>query len=650
MRRRYFPVWLRVVVLALLVLGVALGAITLAQRARVAEAYLRRTAASVAERPGWSLTYTAPQGTGWRSVRLDTLTLARSAGPSLRLVGLTLTPNLWQALGGNLALAAVALDSLRVDYPFDAPPVADTSRKPAGEEPRAVDFSVYHRTAQRLLGRLPGALTLRRGLVTLRHGNGIDTLLLNDLTPQAGGWAGTLALPNDTVEIYGGPRGGGYQLGWRRGSVAAWALPALEAYSGVVVGGNRGSLSAVLGGSGRVQLALAGENVSVKHPRLARGLVGFAHLQLTAEGTTTEGGIAIDSSRSRFALNGYTGYWGGAWQVRPDTALSFVWATDTLRANAVLDSLPANLAPNLQGLRVAGRFRQRLYASVGLSHGDTAIFEPTLWCDSCRVTRWGKANPLILNGTFTHRTYRENRALVLGPDNPTYTPLGGISKYVQHAVEISEDGGFYGHRGFYPQMMAKALAENLRQGRIVRGGSTISMQLVKNVFLTPDKTLSRKLEEAVLVWLIESQRLVPKARMLEVYLNLIEWGPGVYGAAQACQYYFNKPVGQVYFPEAIFLALVVPSPRNFRYHFLPSGQLKPYVAKYYDLILGHLERRGLLQPGERVGWNIETFRLTGPALRELGQTPDTTYVPDPSLELLDAEIDDLFRELGVGGG
>ncbi len=104
----------------------------------------------------------------------------------------------------------------------------------------------------------------------------------------------------------------------------------------------------------------------------------------------------------------------------------------------------------------------------------------------------------------------------------------------------SEDGSFFYHNGFNPNAFRESIVTNIKEKRFARGGSTISMQLVKNVFLTRNKTLARKIEEALIVWMIENKNLVSKQRMYEVYLNIIEWGPGIYGINQARQILFRK--------------------------------------------------------------------------------------------------------------
>lgn len=124
------------------------------------------------------------------------------------------------------------------------------------------------------------------------------------------------------------------------------------------------------------------------------------------------------------------------------------------------------------------------------------------------------------------------------------------------------------------------------------------MQLVKNVFLNRNKNIARKLEEALIVWLIENERLTSKARMYEVYLNIAEWGPLIYGAREAAAFYFDKLPSQLTAEECIFLASIIPKPKHFRNSFTVTGQLKDNQAGYFRLIAGRLVRKGLLTEAE----------------------------------------------------
>ncbi len=141
-------------------------------------------------------------------------------------------------------------------------------------------------------------------------------------------------------------------------------------------------------------------------------------------------------------------------------------------------------------------------------------------------------------------------------------PIDALPEHVVRAVTSSEDGGFFGHSGFDFDELRTALAEGAEAGRVVRGGSTITQQLAKNLFLSPDRTLARKVREAVITIGLEAS--VPKRRLLEIYLNVAEWGPGLWGIGPAARHWFGKDARELTAKEAAFLASIIPSP--IRYH------------------------------------------------------------------------------------
>ena len=140
-----------------------------------------------------------------------------------------------------------------------------------------------------------------------------------------------------------------------------------------------------------------------------------------------------------------------------------------------------------------------------------------------------------------------------------WLPYRQISPYLKRAIIAAEDAKFVDHEGFDWDGIQKALEKNQKRGRTVAGGSTISQQLAKNLFLTPNKTYLRKAEEALITLMLET--LWSKQRIFEVYLNVIEWGNGVFGAEAAARHYYGIGAGQLGAEQAARLAGMVPNPR-----------------------------------------------------------------------------------------
>lgn len=152
-------------------------------------------------------------------------------------------------------------------------------------------------------------------------------------------------------------------------------------------------------------------------------------------------------------------------------------------------------------------------------------------------------------------------SFIVGHKNPRFTPWNNISPYVKWAVILSEDAKFYRHKGVDYEALKGALKRNLEVGKYVKGGSTITQQLAKNLFLTREKSIIRKFKELIIAFLLE--RELSKTRILELYLNAVEYGPLVYGINNASYYYFNKHPLNLNPLESAILASLLPSPKIF---------------------------------------------------------------------------------------
>ena len=141
-----------------------------------------------------------------------------------------------------------------------------------------------------------------------------------------------------------------------------------------------------------------------------------------------------------------------------------------------------------------------------------------------------------------------------------WVPYGEISSHLKRAVIVAEDTRFFTHHGFATEEIKAAIAEAVESGEAPRGASTLTQQLAKNLWLSPTRNPLRKLSEAALT--IHLEESVPKRRMLEIYLNVVEFGIGIYGAEEAAQHYFNKPASDLNRREAALLAASLPRPKS----------------------------------------------------------------------------------------
>ena len=162
-----------------------------------------------------------------------------------------------------------------------------------------------------------------------------------------------------------------------------------------------------------------------------------------------------------------------------------------------------------------------------------------------------------------------------------WVPYERISVHLKRAVVAAEDARFLDHDGFDWEMIQKALERNERQGKVVAGASTISQQLAKNLFLSGERSWLRKGQEAIITWMLEST--LSKRRILELYLNVAEWGDGVFGAQAAARAHFGVPASALTPEQAAWLAVVLPSPKRY-----PHGRMTAYLAGQMSTVLARM--------------------------------------------------------------
>lgn len=351
--------------------------------------------------------------------------------------------------------------------------------------------------------------------------------------------------------------------------------------------------------------------------------------------------ITLDSSSTvmlnKIKVNPFIRY-----SIENDTTYTLKAKIPKMPAQDFIVSLPKGLFTHFEGMEAQGSFSYSLDFMYNKNKPNDIVFDSSLSKDGFKIVKYGEANLAKLNGEFVYQAIdngRKQRPVMVGPANPYFTPYELISPYVKDAVLTSEDPSFFSHRGFITEAFKQSIVKNIKTGEFARGASTISMQLVKNVFLTREKTLSRKLEEILLVYILENNRIVSKQRMLEVYFNVIEWGPDVYGIGEAANYYFQKPPILLSVDEAVYLASIVPRPKAFMWGFDSQGDLKDYAVRHDNHIKNIMLRRGLLTAEDTIGQNGKIY-ISGPARSQLRIKEDIYK------DLDTVAVDKLFFDLG----
>lgn len=365
----------------------------------------------------------------------------------------------------------------------------------------------------------------------------------------------------------------------------------------------------------RFALRLKSQNVTFVSPVISKEPIGPIIFDLTARGEVSPGRrelslenatVSLPPRRSRagesrqplgFTLNGASivSVDKGPKSDPEDSGLGLQVALTAdlpqTSCQTLLDAAPPGLVPKIEDFRMNGEVKGRLNIVFDSKQPELSEMSPQKFEWHCEVEaepeRYAAEKlkqPFMLEKADD--SPNETVTRVLSPTNPNFRSLREMSASVPLAFVASEDASFFAHNGIDSSAIEGAFKRNLTEGRIAVGGSTITMQTAKNLFLTNDRTISRKLQELFFAWHME--RVLTKDRILEIYLNIVEFGPGIFGIVHAAKHYFNKePIGLT-LTEAAYLASLLPSPKH-RYLSFCRGHLTPGLSN----ILSGLLRRML---------------------------------------------------------
>jgi monofunctional biosynthetic peptidoglycan transglycosylase len=200
--------------------------------------------------------------------------------------------------------------------------------------------------------------------------------------------------------------------------------------------------------------------------------------------------------------------------------------------------------------------RRKVVFALGICLLVISIYEGFILFQVVRLTRQNPATT-----AFIEKRSREAVAQGKAPQKwIVWIPFDRISPNLLRAVISAEDPRFWAHGGVDVGAMREALKEDWTARRLLRGGSTVDQQLAKNLFLSPSKNPLRKVQEIIVA--VEMERFLGKKRILEIYLNVIEWGDGIYGAEAAAEHYFNCSASSLTLRQAAYLAAIIPGPRG----------------------------------------------------------------------------------------
>lgn len=262
--------------------------------------------------------------------------------------------------------------------------------------------------------------------------------------------------------------------------------------------------------------------------------------------------------------------------------------------NGLVRSLPEALAETLLDFEFTGSVEARAEAELNTGvPAESRVVVTVTPDESIGVSRWSDEAPVhrLDEPDFRWPIMRDDGVFDIGPGSERWTPINSLPEHTWRAVVAAEDDAFWRHNGFDIRGIEGAIRANLEAGRLVRGGSTISQQVVKNLFLSHDRSVGRKLQEIVLTWLLE--RELTKQQILEYYLNLAGWGERVVGIGDAADSYFGHGAPWLTLRESVFLAAILPNPNRFGRQYA-QGELEEARRVKMRNILVNLNRAGIV--------------------------------------------------------
>lgn len=397
-----------------------------------------------------------------------------------------------------------------------------------------------------------------------------------------------------------------------------------------------------LAARGALALAAAGDMVSVEtegrlsplsfeNRSLSGQLLRGSSLSWSGKARAWLDGSRYEIERWELALGEVELALSGSVQHTPESVKAqLVGGIPLASCQSLLESAPEGMLPLLRGMKLSGTFA--LDAAIDFDTSDLSKMRVTWdFKNECRVTEVpAELAPRRFLSPFRLQVKDVTGRIVsieTGPGTPNWTPYAGITPNMETAVLICEDGGFLRHDGFDRQAIENSIKENVKAGRFVRGASTISMQLAKNLYLSFDKTLSRKLQEAVLTTLLEQE--LTKEQMMELYLNVIEYGPGIYGITAAADHYFKTTPAALSLGQALYLASILPNPTQ--HHFTEAGPVSDGWKRYLQKLMRIAVKIGRISEAEYEAALEEEIQFGVPATGRAGGVflPETPIL-DPA--------------------
>jgi hypothetical protein len=361
----------------------------------------------------------------------------------------------------------------------------------------------------------------------------------------------------------------------------------------------------------KFRLSLHGvlENIYVEHPALAVNPVGPVNMRSNIDIDVDMGRRSASAGKSELFVFSPKESGGLGIPVSTEFSLTLNQAAgevglpngdlqlyaDRIHCASILQTIPESFAPELVGFEMEGHAALRAQIHLGGDGAKFSISGSSFECDVTSAPEMYSAAYLLGPFVIERETPSGKITIPVDPARPYYVAYKDVPLLVRSAFVSSEDTGFFRHQGVEIGALVGAVQKNALVKRAAVGGSTITMQTVKNLFLARDKTLSRKMQEIFLAWHLE--RTISKERILEIYLNMVEFGPGLFGIGRASQKFFSKDPSELTLKEAIYLASLLPAPIP-RYRYFCKGELTPNYNKIIRQLLDRMLMLGRISAAQ----------------------------------------------------
>lgn len=642
----------------LFVAGISVGAVAYSKREAMLHKMVAKAIAKAEKDFGIAVKIEKYGFAGLSKVRMSGVTVVPNDRDTLaKISDVTVGVKIWPLLVGNVKLSELNLtdgtfnvvlkDSLtNIDF------ILKRKKKDSTTTTSKVDLSeIASNLLNQVFYKIPDDMEIKNFMMQLNDNDTAGVKLLTTTATIDGGELKSTIKVNDTAAVW--HINGDLDPSNKRLDVLLFAdgkkveLPYLEnkLHAKINFDTVRTQMkdAGFKSGDYRISGSWAIKNLLVNQKRLSADDITVPAASIEADMIIGENFVALDSTSTIHmrdaVLHPYLKY-----TLSPNKIYEVKLKADEQEAQALFNSFPGGLFESLDGIKVQGKLKYSLDFYLDATMPDSVKFSSSLTPTDFKVLAFGKTDLQKINSEFIYTPYeygKPMRDIKIGTANGNFTRLADISPNFKNALLTSEDPSFFKHRGFVEESIRKSIAVNYKEKKFKRGGSTISMQLVKNIFLSRKKTLSRKAEEILIVWLIENGRLVTKERMLEVYFNIIEMGNNVYGIGEAARYYFGKTPADLTVGEGIFLANIVPKPKVALYKFMSDGSLKGYMLPYFKYIGNIMAKRGLVQP-DSSAYGYYNVRLREGLRKHL--QPDSTTIDTATV---DTEEDDMMTPEGM---